>query len=136
MAPDATSPRLRFGRAARIKQGRDFSRVRQQGERLVIGCLIANWQRLPPGSPTRLGVITSGRIGNAVVRNRARRLMREAFRLHQHGLAHPVDLVLVARPSIVGKTFAAVGKDFLTTLRKARLLKAAPEPGSAGEAQG
>jgi ribonuclease P protein component len=107
----------------RIKQGRDFARVRQAGERLVLGCLIANWRRLPAGSTSRLGVITSGRIGNALARNRARRLMRESFRLHQHELAQPVDLVLVARPSLVGKRFVQVEKDLLTTLRKAGLLK-------------
>jgi ribonuclease P protein component len=119
----AGSPqRLRFGRAARIKQGRDFMRVRQHGQRLVTGCLIANWQRLPAGSPSRLGVITSGKIGGAVVRNRARRLLRESFRLHQHELAQPLDLVLVARQSIANKKFAEVEKDFLTTLSKARLL--------------
>ena len=116
-------PRLRFARTARIKQPRDFVRVRQAGERMVLGCLIANWQRLPAGAPSRLGVVTAGRIGCAVVRNRARRLMRETFRLHQCDLVAPVDLVLVARPSIVGKGFAAVEKDFLTTLRRARLLK-------------
>jgi ribonuclease P protein component len=123
--PGSTPQRLRFGRAARIKQGRDFARVRRVGERLVIGCLIANWHRLPADSASRLGVITSGRIGNAVVRNRARRLMRETFRLHQHELVGPVDLVLVGRPSIAGKGFAQVERDFLTTLRKARLLKTA-----------
>jgi ribonuclease P protein component len=117
--------RLRFDRAARIKQGRDFARVRRAGERLTVGCLIANWQRLPVSSASRLGVITAGRIGGAVVRNRARRLMREAFRLHQYDLAAPVDLVLVARASIAGKGFAEVEKDFMNTLRKARLLKAA-----------
>ena len=116
-------PRLRFARGARIKQGRDFARVRQAGERMVVGCLIANWQRLPVGSGSRVGVITAGRIGGAVVRNRARRLLRESFRVHQHDLAAPVDLVLVARPSIVGKGFVDVEKDFLTTLRRARLLK-------------
>ena len=124
---DSILQRLRFGRAARIKQGRDFARVRRGGERLVIGCLIANWQRLPAVSASRLGVITSGKIGNAVVRNRARRLMRETFRLHQHDLAGPVDLVLVARNSIAGKGFADVERDFLTTLRKARLLKPVSE---------
>ena len=118
-----TPERLRFGRAARIKQGRDFLRVRQNGERLVTGCLIANWQRLPAGAPSRLGVITSSKIGGAVVRNRARRLLRESFRLHQHDLAQPVDLVLIARQSIAEKAFAGVEKDFLTTLKKARLLK-------------
>ena len=119
----STPQRSPFGRAARIKQGRDFARVRRAGERLVLGCLIANWQRLPVSAASRLGVITSGRIGGAVVRNRARRLMRESFRLHQHELAGPVDLVLVGRPSIAGKGFAQVERDFLTTLRKARLLK-------------
>lgn len=119
----AEAPRLKFGRAMRIKQGRDFSRVRQEGHRLVFGCLIANWRKLPAESISRLGVVTSGKIGNAIVRNRARRLMREAFRVHQHNLTQPVDLVLVARASIDGKGFAAVEKDFLTTLRKAGLLK-------------
>jgi ribonuclease P protein component len=56
------------------------------------------------------------------VRSRARRLLRECFRLHQHDLRQPIDLVLVARPSILGKGFSEVEKDFLTTLRKAGLL--------------
>ena len=119
----AEASRLRFGRAMRIKQGRDFSRVRQEGQRLVFGCLIANWRKLPAEGSSRLGVVTSGKIGNAVVRNRARRLLREAFRVHQHDLTQPIDLVLVARASITDKGFEGVEKDFLTTLRKAGLLK-------------
>jgi ribonuclease P protein component len=119
------SQRLGFGRAARLKQGRDFARVRRVGERLVVGCLIANWQRLPAASASRLGVITARKIGGAVVRSRARRLMRESFRLHQPELAEPVDLVLVARPSIAGKEFAEVERDYLTALRRARLLNPA-----------
>lgn len=115
--------RLGLGRAARIKQGRDFARVRQEGERLPIGCLIGNWRRLGPGEASRVGVVTSVRVGQAVERNRARRLLREVFRLHQYELAQPVDLVLVARPSIAGKSYSAVEKDFLTMLRKARLLR-------------
>ena len=121
--PAATPQRLKFIPAMHIKQGRDFSRVRQQGQRLVLGCLIANWLKLPAGSTPRLGVVTSGKIGNAVVRNRARRLMREAFRLHQNELAQPVDLVLVARHSINGKMFSGVEKDYLATLRRAGLIK-------------
>ncbi len=117
----ANRPRLRA--PVRLKQGRDFARLRQQGQRLAWGCIALNWQTLSPDSPSRLGVISSRRIGNAVARNRARRLLREVFRLHQHGLARSVDMVLVARASIAGKPFAAVEKDFLTTLRKARLLK-------------
>jgi len=68
-------------------------------------------------------VITASKIGGAVERNRARRLLRESFRLHRHQFARPLDLVLVARPSIAGKGFASVKKDFLTTLQRAGLLK-------------
>ena len=102
--------------------GRDFARARQVGERLTCGCLIANWCRVEAQAHPRLGVVTSSRIGGAVVRNRARRLLRESFRRHQHDLSQPVDLVLVARSSIVGKGLVEVEKDFLTALRKARLL--------------
>ncbi len=107
----------------RLKQGRDFSRIRQQGQRVVTGCLIANWRKLPAGSGLKLAVVTSAKIGNATVRSRARRLLRESFRLHQHDLQEPVEMVLVARNSIVGKPRAAVEKDFLTMLRKTALLK-------------
>jgi len=125
-----TPQRLRFSRAAHIKHGRDFHRLRQAGERLVNGCLIANWQRLSAESASRLGVITAGRIGGAVVRSRARRLLREAFRLHQHDLVAPVDLVLVARPSIAGRGFARVERDFLSTMQKGKLLNPADSRGA------
>ena len=89
---------------------------------MVLGCLIANWRRLPADATTRLGVVTSKKIGGAVVRNRARRLMREVFRAHQNELTQPVDLVLVARQSIVGRGWAGVEKDFLATMNRAGLL--------------
>ncbi len=117
--------RLRFDRAMRIKHGRDFARVREQGGRLVCGCLVANWLALPAASATRLGVVAGSKIGGAVIRTRAKRLLRESFRLHQLELAQPLDLVLVARQSIVGKNLAAVERDYLTVLRKAGLLKKA-----------
>ena len=119
----APPKRLRLGRPSRLAQSRDFARVRQQGERLVLGCLIANWNKLPDGSAPKLGVVTGKKIGGAVQRSRARRLLRESFRRHQHEFAQPVELVLVARNSIAGKSFAGVEKDFLAALNRANLLK-------------
>jgi ribonuclease P protein component len=115
--------RLRLGRASRLAQSRDFMRLRTRGERLALGCLIANWNRLPDGARPKLGVVTSKKIGNAVARSRARRLLRESFRLHQHEFAQPVEIILVARNSIARKKFADVEKDFLAALKRARLLK-------------
>jgi ribonuclease P protein component len=118
-----TQPRRLLRREMRLKQARDFARVRREGRRMVCGCFIANWRTLPPGSPTRLGVITAKKLGNAVVRARARRLLRETFRLHQHDLAQPVDLVLVAQRTLVGKGRSVVEDAFLALLRKAALWK-------------
>ena len=69
-----------------------------------------------------MGVVTSKKIGNAVVRSRARRLLREAFRLHQHELPREADLVLIARQSIAGKNSVEVGRDFITAARRAKLM--------------
>jgi ribonuclease P protein component len=121
--PVESPKRLHLTRAMRLGQNRDFARVRQHGERLAQGCLIANWSKLPDGVTPKLGVVTSRKIGGATERSRARRLLRESFRLHQHEIAPPVELVLVARNSIAGKKFAEVEKDFLTALTRAGLLK-------------
>ncbi len=118
-----TPKRLRLNRASRLAQSRDFARVRQQGQRLALGCLIANWNKLPDGASPKLGVVTSKKIGGAVQRSRARRLLRESFRQHQHEFSQPVELVLVARNSIAGKKFADVEKDFLAALNRAGILK-------------
>jgi len=120
--PAGTLPALTLPRARRLKQAGDFARLKSQGRRLSRGCLIANWLELAPGQTSRLGVITGKKIGPAVIRTRARRLLREAFRLHQLELKRPVDLVLVARSSIVGQGLAGVENDFLAALRAAKLL--------------
>ena len=119
----AQRPSLRLPQSMRLKQRRDFTELKQQGQRLAAGCLIANWTASPSGSGPRLGVITSRKLGSAVTRSRARRLLRETFRLHQHDLRQPVTMVLVARSSIRGKQRAEVERDFLLAMRRAKLLK-------------
>ncbi len=92
----------------RLKARGEFARAKAEGKRLICGCMIANLLPLPAGQRSRLEVVTSRKIGNSVVRIRARRLLRECFRLHQYDLGKPVNLVLVARASIVGKKLAQV----------------------------
>ncbi|MFL2905535.1 MAG: ribonuclease P protein component [Limisphaerales bacterium] len=114
--------RLRLTRAMRLRHRADFARLKQQGHRLAKGCLVLNWQELPPGSSSRFAVITTRKLGKAVIRNRCRRLVRECVRLHQHVLRVPVDMVLIARASIVGQSFATVERDYLRLLREAALV--------------
>ncbi len=121
--PAGPSTRLTLGASQRLKQTRDFARLKAQGRRLARGCVLLNWAELPVAGRSRLGVVAAKRIGNAVVRSRAKRLMRQVFRLHQHDLRVPSEIVLVARDSIAGRTFADVERDFLAALRSAGLLK-------------
>ena len=125
-------PRLRLRREQRLRAGNEFVRLKNEGHRQIQGCLILNWQSAQehPVAQSRLGVVTSKSIGGAVVRNRARRLLREAFRLHQRALGRPVSMVLVARRSIAGKCYAQVESDLLTAWKRARLLRnpEAPSP--------
>ena len=114
--------RLRLTRAMRIRQGSDFARLKRQGRRLAHGCLVINWLELPLGSQSRFAVITTRKLGNAVTRNRSRRLLRECFRLHQHALRQPVEMVMIARQSLVGRQYASLERDFLTAMQDAKLI--------------
>lgn len=107
-----------------MQQSAEFARVKAEGRRLAKGALLGNWveEASRAGQPLRLGVVTPKSIGPAVARTRARRLMREAFRLNQGKLKRPLTLVLVARQSIVGNGLAEVERDFLNLMRAARLL--------------
>ena len=111
-----------FPKSVRIQASSDFRNSKENGERLAKGCLLANWQVLPNNSFSRLGVVTSKRIGKAVIRNRARRLLRECFRLHKYEFINKIDLILIARKSIAKYSFHEVEKDFIELLKKSDLL--------------
>lgn len=74
-------------------------------------------------SGLRLGITVSKKIGNAVVRNRIRRLIREAYRQIEPSLPFGYDLVIVARKKADGASFAMVFSSLEDALKKGGLLK-------------
>lgn len=108
----------------RLRWSGEFAQLKEEGRRMAKGCLLGNWLEKPGrgGETLRLGVITPKSIGGAPERARARRLLRESFRRHQRELKRPLTLILIARPSIAGKGFQEVERDYLSLLRQANLL--------------
>jgi len=95
--------------------------VYDQGRR-VEGRLAVLYALDAPGEPRAIGIVTSRKIGGAVARNRARRLLREAYRLNQHKLKPNLQLVLVARTAIDGKRYAEVEAAVLALFQAAGCL--------------
>ena len=78
----------------------------------------------------RLGLTTGKKIGGAVVRSRARRLMREAYRLieDEHSLVYGNLIVIAARAKIADAKMQEVKKDMLWCLKRVGLIeKSAPK---------
>jgi ribonuclease P protein component len=119
------------GRPPRLTRRREFLKVAGRGRKIARPGLLL--QALPgTGGPLRLGFTATRRIGGAVVRNRAKRRLREAARLTL-GAAPPEgwDLVLVAREATATRPFAALLADLAGALRQAGVTP--PRRGAKGE---
>jgi ribonuclease P protein component len=69
------------------------------------------------GSSTRLGIVASRKLGDAVHRNRAKRLIRELFRLNDTS-ATGIDVVVIPRRELFDAAYAELDRDFRTAWRR------------------
>lgn len=111
--------------AARLKREADFNRVRERGRnysnRYVALYALPNDLR-----HTRVGLAAGKKLGKAHIRNRIKRIMREAIRLNYARIRPGLDFLLVARAATVDQNYATIAPAVLDLLRRANLLQ--PEP--------
>jgi ribonuclease P protein component len=86
-----------YPKAARLRRRADFLAVQRQGRARHTACFVVI-QRPGPGPRARLGVTVSTRVGNAVIRNRIKRVTREVFRRWRQRYPAAVDVVVIAKP--------------------------------------
>ncbi len=118
----------RLRRSDRLSRPSEFQDAYGQNCR-YFGAHMVMFVRRGAGAALRLGVVASRRVGGAVARNRARRLLREVFRRERSSLTPGVDIVLVARGSASKPTFIQLREEFRSLARRAGLWTA---PGQEG----
>jgi len=90
-------------RPNRLRKSKEFEAVYRQGKRWKTIPLTLYRQKAAEG--LRVGIVASRKVGNAVVRNRLRRLVREVLRLRWSELRSGFNLVIVLQPPAVGMDF-------------------------------
>ena len=110
-----TPPSVKLSRAQKVRSGTDFKRTYATRQALRLPELTVAYGRNGLAL-ARLGLSVSSRNGNAVARNRIKRVFRAAFRQTRHAFPPGFDYVLIPQPKF---------KDYRCEIIAAALLRAA-----------
>ena len=110
---------FRFTRQQRLLNSADFAAMKKRGSRVVTRHFI---MQIAPahGGVSRLGVVVTRKIGNAVQRNRAKRVLREVFRLNSVSFQSPIDVVVIVKRDGPYPELMSYERDFLFGVSKYR----------------
>ncbi len=105
-----------FPRDERLLKRGDFLRISGEGSKVHTPNFIILWTTSPL-SVVRIGITVSGKVGNAVTRNRIKRLVREFYR-NNKGLFGPADYSIIARKGAARLDFNALCHELGRALRR------------------
>lgn len=111
-----------------LKSNRDFQRLYRRGRSAVSPCVVLYTSRNRLGC-NRLGITASTKVGHAVVRNKVRRRLREAYRVHEGEFRQGIDLVVVARVRAAGSPYCVLERELLKSAKRLGLLRQAEPEG-------
>ncbi len=108
-----------YPRQLRFTRSSEFQQVYRGGKAFHGRCFVLICRE---SSHVQVGVVASKKVGNAVVRNRMKRLMREAFRLNRVAFQRNAAIVIAARPPAAQVAGADAIDEITQLFRKASLL--------------
>ncbi|MBK8618655.1 MAG: ribonuclease P protein component [Anaerolineales bacterium] len=111
-------------RKFRLTRSEDFKRVRRIGKSYAHPLVVLVAHASETSTHIRVGVIAGKTTGNAVYRNRAKRILREALRPYLKSFASGLDLILIARRPLVTATLEDTRAALDNLFRRAQILPA------------
>ena len=118
MAPDAVVA------PERLKRRAEFLRVASKGRKVPVHGLVLQALARDDAGPARIGFTVTKKVGNAVIRNRTKRRLREAARLLlRDAPVQGADLVLIGRDTTRSRPFLLLIDDLRRALAKAGMSK-------------
>ena len=118
----STGRSFSFSKARRLTRAPEYERVKRDGLVRRGKLLMLSAAVVENCGRSRVGFITSRRVGSAVVRNRVRRRLREIVRRHQHDLRQDFWIVLVAKRDAASASYRALEDEWLRLARRASIL--------------
>lgn len=107
-----------FPKEERVRRAPEFTRIFRDGTPVRGRLLTARWIRDPSGDINRVGVAAGKRLGNAVLRNRLKRRIREAYRRNKRELTcRGITIVFVASSRMIGRSAGDVSEEMVSLLR-------------------
>jgi ribonuclease P protein component len=111
----------------RLKKRAEFLAVASKGAKAPMPGLVMQLMPREDEAPFRVGFTVTKKVGNAVVRNRTKRRLREAVRLALDGETHRgFDMVVIGRDRTAARPFADLLEDVRRGVAKARRLAIKP----------
>ena len=104
-----------------IKKNKDFRFLYRKGK-TAVSPLLAIYVRRTKYASNKIGITVSTKVGKAVVRNRVRRRIREAYRINEKLFSTGVDLVIVARHRASEASFSDIEKNLLKLAKSLGIL--------------
>ena len=105
-----------------LKQNHEFRRLYSKGKSAVTPYLALYYRKNRLGY-NRLGITTGVKLGKAVVRNRTRRRIKEAYRIHEGAFLPGYDIVVVARVRAAHSRYRELERSLLSLADKLGLLR-------------
>ncbi len=112
-------------RSHRLKKNEHFQAVFQKGSSAANKQFVVYSLKQEGQASFRVGISVSKKIGIAVMRNRVKRLIREAISRVEDVIQPGLDLVVIARPGVEEMTLDQIEKSLLHVMKRAKVLKQA-----------